>query len=149
MSRFHFLPSNSIDKPFNFYHRQQQPQWGEHPIRLKQHPSKSRVFNGKAKPANCRCGWSSGHSRHPGPLLLAGTVELRNVGSRYRVWADICNVVPRSEEVVGGLQFTEEIDHGSGFVAINGNMMTRRPPQPAIFACMGGVKNLINSALVV
>jgi hypothetical protein len=57
------------------------------------------------------------------PLLLGCAVEFRKVRNGYRVWAGARNVVPRSKDVVRGLQFTEEIDRGSGPVAVNGNTM--------------------------
>jgi hypothetical protein len=46
-------------------------------------------------------------------VLLGCALELRTVRSRYRVWAGVRNVVPRAEEGVRGLQFTEEVDHRS------------------------------------
>jgi hypothetical protein len=104
-----------------FYHRQHQPQWGEHPIRLKQHPSKSWVFNGKAKPANCRCGGSGGHSCCPRPPLLGGTAELRNIRSRCRVWAGVRNVVPGRCEITS-VQLPERVKTAAGGIDLGKNI---------------------------
>ena len=140
-SIFAFYRPTPLTNRFKFYHRQHQLQWGEHPIKLKQ-PVEVLGLQRKGESSQLPLRLIRWTQPLPQTAITRRHGRTSTVCSRcrYRVRADVRNVVPRFAQGVRRSQFTEEVDHHSSPNAINGHIMTQRPSVTGDLRLHGGTQ---------